>query len=40
MSNQGESKRENGYTALPYFAQDHDNRVDAFLHLVAELFPS
>ncbi len=40
MSNQGESKRDDGYTPLPYFAQDHDNWVDAFLRLVAELFPS
>jgi hypothetical protein len=40
MSNQGESKRDNDYTPLPYFAQDYDNQVDAFLRLVAELFPS
>jgi hypothetical protein len=40
MSNQGESERDNGYTHLHFFAQDHDNQVDAFIRLVAELFPS
>ncbi len=39
-SNQGESKRDDDYPPLPYLAQAHDNQVDAFLCLVATLFPS